>query len=165
MSQVCLSESIASLSTSTTSSTSHIDSNSLIHSINSRMPCIYINHGGGPLPLLGQQPSVANTLKSYSSNILTPKAILIITAHWITNTITIGNGNTHSLYFDYGGFPPESYKYQYNAPGSPELADQVAELLSAANIPSKKDSKRGWDHGKIYIYNFIVFQFSFSNFQ
>ena len=117
-------------------------------SSSSRIPCAYFNHGGGPLPILGHQPSVANTFRSYPSTIPTPKAILVITAHWISDTITIGSGETHPLYFDYGGFPSESYKYQYNAPGSPELANKVANLLSNANISSKKDSKRGWDHGK-----------------
>lgn len=140
MSQTCVPETLTSTSPS---SSSYL-----------RMPCIYINHGGGPLPLIGHQPSVANTLRSYSSSITRPKAILIITAHWITNTITIGNGISHPLYFDYGGFPSETYKYKYDAPGSPELADQVANLLNAANIPTKKDSKRGWDHGLLFYFYF-----------
>ena len=111
------------------------------------MPSIYVNHGGGPLPLLGSQPLVAEFLGSYASTIDQPKAILVVTAHWIADTVSVTSGAAHPLMFDYGGFPPETYKYQYNAPGSPELADSVCNLLAASNIPCKKDPKRGWDHG------------------
>jgi len=70
-----------------------------------------------------------------------------VTAHWICKDVCISSGSSHPLLFDYGGFPPESYKYQYNAPGNPELADKIQELLKGAGIKSSKDSKRGWDHG------------------
>jgi 4,5-DOPA dioxygenase extradiol len=111
------------------------------------MPCIYVNHGGGPLPLLGAQPAVADFLGSYASTINRPRAILLVTAHWIADTVTVSSGATHPLLFDYGGFPPQTYKYRYDAPGSPELAESVCKLLAAGNIPCKKDPKRGWDHG------------------
>lgn len=134
---------------------------SLSNSNSNLMPCAYFNHGGGPLPILGHQPNVASTFTSYSSTISKPKAIVIITAHWICDTITISNGQYHSLYYDYGGFPSESYQYQYNAPGSPELANNISDLLSAADIPSKKDSKRGWDHGKIIIIIIVIILYLF----
>lgn len=111
------------------------------------MPSVFVNHGGGPLPILGQQPRVADFLKSYASTIDVPKAILVVTPHWLTDTVSVSSGATHPLMFDYGGFPPETYKYKYNAPGSPEVAESVCQLLKSNNIPCKKDSKRGWDHG------------------
>lgn len=51
------------------------------------------------------------------------------------------------MYFDYYGFPPESYKYKYDAPGDPDLAKRIHEALKINGIKSKLDPKRGWDHG------------------
>merc|ERR1719272_2328193 len=87
------------------------------------MPCIYINHGGGPMPLLGQQPAIADFLGSYlATQPQQPSAIIVATAHWETDTTSVSSGERHELLFDYGGFPPETYKYTYPAPGSPALA-------------------------------------------
>jgi aromatic ring-opening dioxygenase catalytic subunit (LigB family) len=113
-----------------------------------RLPCAFFGHGGGPLPLMGQQTEVAATLSSYASTLeAAPSAILIISAHWIADVVSIGSGETHSLLFDYSGFPPETYTYTYPAPGSPDLACRVAELLSAYGVPTRLDPSRGWDHG------------------
>jgi 4,5-DOPA dioxygenase extradiol len=71
----------------------------------------------------------------------------VVTAHWIGDQVLISSGQQPSLYFDYSGFPEESYRYSYNAPGCPELADRISGLLEASSIPNQKDSKRGWDHG------------------
>ena len=51
------------------------------------------------------------------------------------------------LLFDYGGFPPETYRYTMDNPGSPELGQRVLDLLRAADIPSQAQSGRGHDHG------------------
>ena len=91
-----------------------------------RQPAIYINHGGGPLPLLGQQPSVANFLSSYAASLpAKPAAVLIVTAHWEARVTTVSSADRHSLFFDYQGFPPETYAYSYPAPGSPVVAARV----------------------------------------
>lgn len=95
-----------------------------------RMPAVYINHGGGPLPLLGKQPGIAEFLGSYAGTLpRKPTAILVVTAHWETGSqLKVSGGKAHSLYFDYGGFPKESYEYTYPAPGSPELANRIISL-------------------------------------
>jgi aromatic ring-opening dioxygenase catalytic subunit (LigB family) len=51
------------------------------------------------------------------------------------------------LLFDYYGFPPETYEYQYPAPGHPQLAVRVHDLLTRAGIESRLDVERGFDHG------------------
>lgn len=100
------------------------------------------------MPLLGEQPIVADFLGSYQSTIPLPTAILIITAHWITDTIQVSAAPQGTkLYFDYGGFPAESYEYKYPAPVSIDLSERVCNLLKSSNIPCAKDTKRGWDHG------------------
>ena len=113
-----------------------------------RLPAIYVNHGGGPMPLIGQQPSVARFLSSYAATLpSTPAAVLVATAHWEEAVTTVSGAASHRLLFDYGGFPPETYAYTYPAPGSPAIAKRVCQLLSAARLPNAIDERRGWDHG------------------
>jgi aromatic ring-opening dioxygenase catalytic subunit (LigB family) len=71
----------------------------------------------------------------------------VVTAHWITNPVSVSSGALHPLLFDYGGFPRESYTYRYDAPGSPELSQNIIKILADADLPCKADDVRGWDHG------------------
>lgn len=111
------------------------------------MPAAYISHGGGPMPLLGKQPDLAQFLQEYPKRIPSPSAILVISAHWVTSHVSISAAPSHSLLFDYSGFPPETYSYRYDAPGSPALASRIETLLKEKNIPCSLDESRGWDHG------------------
>eukprot|EP00603_Paraphysomonas_imperforata_P010995 CAMPEP_0114455194 /NCGR_PEP_ID=MMETSP0104-20121206/2971_1 /TAXON_ID=37642 ORGANISM="Paraphysomonas imperforata, Strain PA2" /NCGR_SAMPLE_ID=MMETSP0104 /ASSEMBLY_ACC=CAM_ASM_000202 /LENGTH=277 /DNA_ID=CAMNT_0001627601 /DNA_START=23 /DNA_END=856 /DNA_ORIENTATION=+ len=111
------------------------------------MPATFICHGGGPLPLLGADPEAAQFLSEYPKSIPTPSAILVISAHWITHRVSVTSSKQHPLLFDYSGFPSETYQYTYPAPGSPDLASKVCDLLADHNIPCDKDPSRGWDHG------------------
>jgi 4,5-DOPA dioxygenase extradiol len=118
-----------------------------------KYPTIFINHGGGPLPLLGRQPDLVEGMKNAVQKYLPkdpssqPSAIVVISAHWESDPISITASSNPSLYYDYYGFPPESYEYKYPAPGSPELAQKIHDLLSNAGIESQLDYKRGFDHG------------------
>ena len=118
-------------------------------------PVLSLTHGGGPLPLLND-PDHAFLIKSLTTKVPPilqigtanqPKAILLITAHWETPEVTISNASKPSLYYDYGGFPSETYTLKYDAPGSPEVAEKVASALKQAGIKSVMDPNRGWDHG------------------
>lgn len=112
------------------------------------MPCVYINHGGGPMPLLGSQPDLAAFLASYVSTLpAVPTSVLVVTAHWETARPAVTSGASHPLLFDYGGFPKQCYEYEYPAPGSPALASRVQELLAARGLPCDAEARRGWDHG------------------
>ncbi|OLP78691.1 4,5-DOPA dioxygenase extradiol [Symbiodinium microadriaticum] len=110
---------------------------------------VFVNHGGGPLPLLGKQPGIAKFLQGYPRSLPSaPAAIIVVTAHWETGSaLKVTAASRHSLYFDYGGFPKESYEYQYSAPGSPDLAKQIVSLLTKKGIQCSSDATRGWDHG------------------
>lgn len=115
-------------------------------------PAIFVNHGGGPMPLLGDEVHAGLTKFLRDDvqkhiNLKEWKAIILVTAHWEESQVTISSGKHHDLYFDYYGFPPESYKYKYDAPGDPETAQRVHNALKDAGIKSKLDSQRGWDHG------------------
>lgn len=101
------------------------------------------------MPILGKQPGIAKFFQSYPATLpTTPSAILIVTAHWETERqLKVSGAKSHKLYFDYGGFPKESYEYEYPAPGSPGLANRVISLLSAKGLKCTADLSRGWDHG------------------
>jgi aromatic ring-opening dioxygenase catalytic subunit (LigB family) len=113
------------------------------------MPVLFVPHGGGPMPLLGDASHRELTafIQSVSANLPQPKAILVITAHWEESLATISSSPAPGMFYDYYGFPPESYKFQYPAPGNPQLAQTIAELLGAAGIPAQLDSRRDFDHG------------------
>ena len=113
------------------------------------MPVLYVTHGGGPLPLLGEpsQADLTRFLQSVSASFAKPKTILVVSAHWEMRFPTLTSGANPPLIYDYGGFPPESYTIQYPAPGSPALADKIATLLQQAGMKPQSDGERGFDHG------------------
>ena len=114
-------------------------------------PVISLSHGGGPMPLLGDpsHAAITKSLKTKVPKLLklgtpeAPKAVVLVTAHWSTSKVTISSGSKHELLYDYYGFPPESYKIKHDAPGSPEVAEEVAKALKEAGIECEKDAKRG----------------------
>lgn len=114
-----------------------------------RFPAVFVNHGGGPLPLLGQQPNLVEHMKEVARTLLPekPTSIVVVSAHWESDPVKITSSPKPKMLFDYYGFPPETYKYEYNAPGSPELAAQIQNLLDGAGIDCELDDKRGFDHG------------------
>jgi aromatic ring-opening dioxygenase catalytic subunit (LigB family) len=77
----------------------------------------------------------------------TPKAILMVTAHWEERVFTLGSHPAPGMVYDYGGFPAHTYSVVYPAPGAPELALRVQGLLQAAGLPVALDAERGYDHG------------------
>ncbi|KAF1844190.1 Extradiol aromatic ring-opening dioxygenase [Cucurbitaria berberidis CBS 394.84] len=118
-------------------------------------PVVSLSHGGGPMPLLGDpsHKEITNSLKTKVPRILKlgtsdqPKAIVLVTAHWSTNKVTISSGSKYGLLYDYYGFPPETYEIKHNAPGSPEVAELVEKALKDAGVECNKDTERDWDHG------------------
>jgi 4,5-DOPA dioxygenase extradiol len=119
------------------------ESNSLPGSV------IYLSHGGGPLPLLGDKghQNMIHIIKEVTPTLIKPSAILVISAHWEENKPTITSRAFPSLIYDYYGFPKEAYEIKYPAPGAPELADKIFNLLGSAGFEAKLDDQRGFDHG------------------
>jgi aromatic ring-opening dioxygenase catalytic subunit (LigB family) len=115
------------------------------------MPTVFLPHGGGPWPFvdLGIARSETDALLAYlrSLSSLSPKAVLVISAHWESERPTVTTAAQPELLFDYYGFPESSYAIRWPAPGSPELAERVGTLLDAAGIDRAHDGTRGFDHG------------------
>jgi len=118
-----------------------------------RMPVYYISHGGGPWPWMPEAKERYAILTAALQDIpqqlpRKPKAIVMVSAHWESDGGFLIMGNEKPpMYYDYYNFPPHTYEVQYPAPGSPELAQRIAQLLNTAGLPCAIDSQRGFDHG------------------
>ena len=117
-------------------------------------PTFFINHGGGPCFFLepGPMRDAWSELEAYLSGFAAaleerPRALLVVSGHWEEARPTVNVGAAPPLLFNYGGFPPHTYELTWPAPGDPELAGRVRDLIDAAGIDSGSDAARGWDHG------------------
>jgi 4,5-DOPA dioxygenase extradiol len=113
------------------------------------MNVLFLSHGGGPMPLLGDagHADMVACLQHIAGSIEKPSAILVVSAHWEAEISTITSAAAPSLIYDYYGFPEESYSIEYPCLGQPELANRVHEALLGAGIAAKLDDQRGFDHG------------------
>jgi len=130
------------------------------HRSHREMPVAFISHGAGPCffidgfwrsrtdPGIGIGSPTANFLSSVAEAFPTPRAILCVSAHWESceEYLTVSSSLNPQMIFDYGGFPEHTYNLNYPAPGSPDLADRVAALLQAGDVPCRAQD-RGFDHG------------------
>lgn len=110
---------------------------------------LYISHGGGPLPLLGE-PShreMVDGLKGIASQVRRPSAVVVVSAHWEEERVTVSSDEKPALLYDYTGFPKEAYEIDYAAPGSPSLAREIVETLKKKGIEAGLAEGRGLDHG------------------
>ncbi len=112
-------------------------------------PILYLPHGGGPRPLMNDpgHAGMVDFWQDMAKQFPQPDAIIVISAHWEADVATVTANAAPAMYYDYYNFPPETYQYQYPAPGNPALAQQMAELLAGHNIQAKQDPERGYDHG------------------
>jgi len=110
---------------------------------------VYLSHGGGPLPLLGDEghKEMVSCLKDIASKIAKPSAIMVVSAHWEQEIPTITSGSQPSLLYDYYGFPKEAYSIEYPCPGDQALARKIQKVLTDANVTARLDEERGFDHG------------------
>jgi aromatic ring-opening dioxygenase catalytic subunit (LigB family) len=112
-------------------------------------PVLFLPHGGGPLPLLGdpRHAALIDFLRTIGAELGRPSAILVISAHWEAGVPTLTTGAHPALIYDYAGFPEEAYRITYPAPGAPALAADIRQLLRDGGIAAGTDATRGFDHG------------------
>ena len=110
---------------------------------------VYFSHGGGPLPILGDasHQAMVDFMQKLPSRLRKPDAVLVISAHWEERAATLLGAQTPPMFYDYYGFPDEAYEITYPAPGSPDLANRLAESLRRSDVPAHVDPQRGFDHG------------------
>lgn len=118
-----------------------------------RQPTLYIPHGAGPCFFMDWNPAhawdaTARFLKGVATTLPEkPRAILMISAHWLETEFRTTGAAQPGLIYDYYGFPIHTYELRYPAPGCPELATRVVELLKVAGMQAVCDDERGFDHG------------------
>jgi 4,5-DOPA dioxygenase extradiol len=109
-----------------------------------RMPTIFAAHGA---PILLDDAGWMEQLASWAAGMPRPQSVLMISAHWEARPTTLGATRTLPLVYDFYGFPERYYQTRYAAPGAPELAARVRELLGASSIAVRDEPERGLDHG------------------
>jgi len=111
--------------------------------MNKPMPAIFFGHGN-PLNALLQN-NYTSSWAAIGASIPKPRAILSVSAHWYLPGTAVTAMTSPRTIHDFGGFPRELYEVNYPAPGSPELAARVRDLL--APVPVELDQSWGLDHG------------------
>jgi 4,5-DOPA dioxygenase extradiol len=107
------------------------------------MPAIFFGHGNPMNALL--RNSYTDGWAVIGSAIPRPAAVLAVSAHWYIPATAVTAGLKPRTIHDFGGFPRELYAVEYPAPGSPELARRVQDLL--APLAVSQDERWGFDHG------------------
>jgi 4,5-DOPA dioxygenase extradiol len=108
------------------------------------MPALFVGHGA-PLYVLGEN-KYNQAWKKIGESIPKPKAIVSISAHWLTPGKTLVTATPKPITIhDFGGFPQEMYEFQYPANGEPTLANDIASTIQSIEVGLDHDW--GYDHG------------------
>lgn len=108
-----------------------------------KMPVLFIGHGS---PMNAIEDNIfSKRWQQMGKEIPTPKAVVVVSAHWLTKgTMVTAMPNPKTIH-DFGGFPQALFDVQYPAPGSPELATEIQKLIT--NPAVELDHDWGLDHG------------------
>jgi 4,5-DOPA dioxygenase extradiol len=111
--------------------------------IMSTLPALYIGHGA---PMLLDDALWSSQLRAIAAGIDKPQAILIVSAHWESEPITLSNPAARSpLVYDFSGFDKKFYEMTYNSPDASALSELIISMMPSNQ--SVHQSNRGLDHG------------------
>lgn len=113
-----------------------------------KFPAVFLGHGS-PMNAIEHDNRFNQNFTALGQAITarfgTPKAILMVSAHWHGKSLRVMTGENNPIIYDFYGFPDELYQVQYPAKGSTALAQQVMTLLADFGVVG--DDSRGLDHG------------------
>ncbi|OGB19885.1 MAG: dioxygenase [Burkholderiales bacterium RIFCSPHIGHO2_12_FULL_67_38] len=110
-----------------------------------RLPTLFISHGS---PTFAIEPGLAGpALTALGKTLPRPKAVLVVSPHWMTREPRVSTSAAPQTVHDFGGFPPALYQLQYPAPGAPAVAQRAVEVLRAAGWAVEAAPQQGLDHG------------------
>jgi 4,5-DOPA dioxygenase extradiol len=110
---------------------------------NEKAPSLFLGHGS---PMNAIEDNVfTRSLVSLGTKLPKPKAIMVVSAHWLTRGTYVSTAQHPETIYDFGGFPPELSQVKYPAPGAPEAARMVVNTIHSTHI--EEDPSMGLDHG------------------
>ena len=116
---------------------------SALPELEKKMPVLFIGHGS---PMNGiQDNEFSSRWSKMAQEIPVPKAVLVVSAHWLSSGTRITAMNFPQTIHDFGGFPRELFEVQYPAPGDPVIAAETRKMVKMASI--EEDHDWGLDHG------------------
>jgi len=108
-----------------------------------KMPVLFIGHGS---PMNAIEDNIfSKRWQQMGKEIPTPKAVVVVSAHWLTKGTQVTAMPNPKTIHDFGGFPQALFDVQYPAPGNPELATEIQKLIT--NPAVELDHDWGLDHG------------------
>ena len=108
-----------------------------------RMPALFVGHGS-PMNAIEDTP-YSRAWKAVGAVLPKPRAICVISAHWYDRGTAVTAMDKPKTIHDFGNFPRVLFEVQYPAPGDPELAKEIAQLLAPVDV--RLDTSFGLDHG------------------
>jgi 4,5-DOPA dioxygenase extradiol len=108
-----------------------------------RMPIVFFGHGSPMVAL--ERSDTTRAWGAIAQTIGKPRAILCISAHWMTRGTAVTAMPHPRTIHDFGAFPQALFDMRYPAPGNPELAERIRTLLAPMNVAL--DHGWGLDHG------------------
>ena len=108
------------------------------------MPIVFFGHGSPMIAL--EDNATTRAWAAIAASMPRPKAILCISAHWVTRVTAVTGMAVPKTIHDFGAFPQALFDVQYPAPGDPALARRVAELLAPEPV-AVDQGQWGLDHG------------------
>ena len=108
-----------------------------------KMPVLFVGHGN-PMSVM-EDNEFSRAWDAAGKALPKPKAVICISAHWVTRGTLVTAMDKPRTIYDFYGFPPQMYEIRYDAPGSPDLAEQVRRIIK--NTEVKPDLDWGLDHG------------------
>lgn len=109
------------------------------------LPTLFISHGA---PTFALQPGVLGPrLEALGRSLPQPRAVVVVSPHWMTRGIEVLAGADLATLHDFGGFPRALYDLQYPAPAAPDIAAEVIATLARHGLEASANLSRGRDHG------------------